>query len=82
MTYAVTAMTATGEVDVRSTSVAAIRLALADARAQGATSVSLSQDGKTISETQLDATSAATTVSVGVALANSAAAKGTVTTYA
>jgi hypothetical protein len=34
MTYAVTAMTATGEVDVRSTSVAAIRLALADARAR------------------------------------------------
>jgi hypothetical protein len=52
-------------------------------RAQGATSVSLSQDGKTISETQLDMTSTtAATVSVGVALANSAAAKGTVTTYA
>lgn len=82
MTYAVTAMTATGEVDVRSTSVAAIRLALADARAQGATSVSLSKDGQTINESQLDVTSAATTVSVGTALANSAVAKGTVTTYA
>lgn len=33
MTYAVTAMTATGEVDVRSTSVAAIRLALANSAA-------------------------------------------------
>jgi hypothetical protein len=82
MTYAVTAMTATGEVDVRSTSVAAIRLALADARAQGATSVSLSKDGQTIDESQLDVTNAAATVSVGTALANSAAAKSTVSTYA
>jgi hypothetical protein len=83
MTYAVTALTATGEVDVHSTSIAAIRDALAEARAQSATNISLSKDGKTISESQLDATTgAASTVSVGTALANSAAAKGTVETWA
>lgn len=75
MTYAVTALTADGGVDVRSTSITTIRMALADVRAQNATNVSLSKDGKTIDETQLGQTTTTSTTSVGAALANSAAGK-------
>lgn len=73
MTYAVNAVTAAGEVNVHTTSASAVRMTLVDVRSEGATSVNLSQDGKFISESQLGQIAAANTVSVGEALANSAA---------
>jgi hypothetical protein len=82
MTYAVTALTATGELNVHSSSSAAIRQALAEAQAQQATRISLTRDGESISESQLGQLSTASTVSVGTALANSAAATETVSKYA
>lgn len=53
MSYAVSATTSTGAVNVHSGSVAEIRAAIAEARKDGASSVSLSEDGKTIDESQL-----------------------------
>jgi hypothetical protein len=82
MTYAVTALTATGEVEVHSTSADMIRQALADVRAKNATNISLSQDGKTIDESQLGVAGASAAMSVGEALAGSAAARGTVERWA
>ncbi|RVU06888.1 hypothetical protein EOE18_02690 [Novosphingobium umbonatum] len=53
MSYAVSATTPTGSVNVHSSSAATIRQALTDARSQGAQSVSLTQDGKVIDESQI-----------------------------
>ncbi|WP_068085586.1 hypothetical protein [Novosphingobium rosa] len=87
MSYAVNAVTADGPVNYQSSSVAAVRVDLGVVRQQGATNISLSQDGKPIAEAQLAklASSNVTTTTVADAVASSpvAAALGsTVTTYA
>jgi len=53
MSYAVSANTSSGAVNFHSSSVAQIRQALSDARKDGAQSVSLTQDGQAIEESQL-----------------------------
>jgi hypothetical protein len=87
MSYAVNAVTSDGPVNYQSSSVAAVRVDIVAVRQQGATTVNLSHDGKPIAEAQLAdlASSAASTTSVGSALAASPAAAAlgsTVTTYA
>ncbi|MDH7639715.1 hypothetical protein [Sphingomonas oryzagri] len=53
MSYAVSATTSNGAINVHSGSAAEIRSAIAEARKAGATSVSLSEDGKSIDESQI-----------------------------
>jgi hypothetical protein len=53
MSYAISATTSTGMVNLHSSSAAQIRAAIADARKDGATSVSLTDNGTTIDESQL-----------------------------
>ena len=59
MSYSVTAMTSGGPINVHSSSVGTIRLALSDARSESATNISLTQDGKVIDESQLGKVTAA-----------------------
>ncbi|HEY0270469.1 MAG TPA: hypothetical protein VGC10_05725 [Sphingomonas sp.] len=53
MSYSVSAMTPKGPISVHSGSVAQIRAAMSDARKAGAPTVSLAEDGKTITEADL-----------------------------
>lgn len=53
MTYAVTAMTATGRLSVQSSYVPEIRDAIQTARKQGAQTVQLTRDGQSIQENDL-----------------------------
>jgi hypothetical protein len=53
MSYSVSAMTSKGPVNVHSGSVAQIRAALSEARKDGAPTVSLAEDGKAITESDL-----------------------------
>lgn len=53
MSYAVTAATPTGMINVHSGSAAEIRSAIAEAKKEGATGVSLTENGNTIDESQI-----------------------------
>lgn len=53
MSYAVSASTSSGAISVHSGSVAEIRAAIAEAKKAGAPSVSLTEDGKSIDESDL-----------------------------
>jgi hypothetical protein len=53
MSYSVSAMTPKGPISVHSGSVAEIRAAMAEAKKDGAPSVSLAADGKTITKDEL-----------------------------
>jgi hypothetical protein len=53
MSYSVTAMTPTGMISLRTGSVADVRATIAEARKDGAGSVSLARDGKAITEADL-----------------------------